>query len=300
MWVYSGTITNSKLINSCRSKVYTLAENHLAKIREGKPDGISYDGNSPNLKISVVFKDEASSERFQSEMWRLPSQYRMRKPDESCAVTDITVTDLISPELHVGALSRIWSTDYPKINGDASPSADCDSVSDVPSSVASAVELSEEVKLRLLDAPNLTFLGTHKPEKCHLKSQKAYPSDKSNPKNILLIASHLHCGFDGINQVDGVPDFALKLQSHSEHPISVPVGGGKLANVYEVTIRVEFASENSRTVYMPLFKDNTRVEGGDKIDLMVYVYNHVEFKEFLDHKYNNTLQRWAFLAGPEG
>jgi hypothetical protein len=294
VWIYIGTVTNSKMRKCCRFKVYKLAEKHRAKIRVGGSDGISYD--SVNLNITLVFGDLVGCEEFQTDMWQIPSQYRKRKPGDSPG--DISVTDRIIPSsIHAVELRRISSADYANIVGDASPSAECDTVSDVPSSFVSAVELTEEVKLRLLDNPNSLQLALHRPEKCYLKSQTHFPEDKTNPNNILFMSRLLHEGFDGINQVEGVPDFALRYHGHNNSAIRMHVGGGRQAEVYEVTVRVEFQSEHTRTLLTPLFKDSTRVEGFEEIELTVYVKDPGQFKGFLDHKYAITQQRWASLAG---
>ena len=294
MWIYIGTVTNSKIRKCCRFKVYKLAEKHRAKIRVGRSDGISYD--SINLNVTLVFGDQVACEEFQTDMRQIPSQYRRHQPDHSFG--DISVADSITSDLvDAGDLQRIWSADYANIVGDASPSAECDTVSDVPSSFVSAVELTEEIKLRLLDNPNSLQLALHRPEKCHLKSQTHFSEDKTNPNNILFMSRLLHEGFDGINQVQGVPDFALRYHGHNSSAIKMPVGGGKQADVYEVTVRVEFQSEDIRTLLTPLFKDSMRVEGFEEIELKVYVKDPSQFKGFLHHKYAITQQRWASLAG---
>jgi hypothetical protein len=299
VWIYQGTITNSKLRKCCRFKVYNLAEQYRAKVRvvEGS-DGIRYDGDSNNLKVTLVFEDQIGCEEFQTQMRHLPLQYRMRKPDDDSG--DISVADsVVSASIQAVELRRIWSSDYAKIDDDANPSAVCDSLSDLASSYVSAVELSEEVKLRLLDNPTSLQLTFHRPEKCHLKSQTHFPQDKSNPNNILYMSRFLHEGFDGINQVDGVPDFALRYHGHSSSAIKMHLGGGRQAEVFEVTVRVEFQSEHARTLLTPLFKKSTRVEGYEEIELKLYVKDPEQFKDFLDHKHTNTHQRWASLRGVE-
>ena len=297
VWIYSATIANSKIRKCCRSKVYKLAEKHLAKIRVGSSDGISYDGVSLDLKISVVFKDKRDSEKFQTEMGEIPLQYRRCKPDGNSAVADISVKDQIFSAVHVEELARIRSSEYARIESDENPSADCDALSDVPLSYVSAVELTEDVKLRLLDNPNSAMLRTQKPVKCHLKSQTRYPEDKSNTNNILFMSSFLHLGFEGINQYAGVPDFALRFESCNASASRCLVGEEKH---YEAKIRVVFPREGIRVVYTPFFKDSTRIEGLEEIELNVYVDSPKEFRNFLDHKYQNTLLKWASLVGPVG
>lgn len=233
-------------------------------------------------------------------MWEIPQLYRKRKPDENSGVADIYVEDQIFSTVHAGELARIRSCEYAKIESDENPSADCDAVSDVPSSLVSAVELTEDVKLRLVDNPNSAMLYTQKPERCHLKSQTFYPEDKSNVNNILFMSRFLHQGFDGINQYEGVPDFALRFQCYHPSAIRRLVGGGKQIEVYEVSVRVVFPSEKERELYTPFFKDSTRVEGFEEIELKLYVTNPQEFKKFLDHKHQDTLLKWASLAGPVG
>ena len=252
--------------------------------------------DSINLSVTLVFEDQVACEDFQTDMRQIPSQYMRHKPDDSNG--DISVADSITSDLvDAGDLRRIWSENYANIVDDTSPSAECDTVSDVPSSYVSSVELTEEVKLRLLDNPNSALLALHKPEKCHLKSQTHYPDDKTNPNNILFMSRFLHEGFDGINQVEGVPDFALRYHGHNSSAIRMPVGGGRQADMYEVTVRVEFQSEDIRTLLTSFFKDSTRVEGFEEIELKVYVKDPGQFKGFLHHKYEITQQRWASLAG---
>lgn len=138
------------------------------------------------------------------------------------------------------------------------------------------------------------MLSTQKPERCYIKSRTHYPEDKLNVNNILIMSSFLHQRFDGINQYEGVPDFA------NPSTIICPIGGGRQIEFYEVCIRVVFLGEYQRDVLTPYSKDSMRIGGLEEIELNLYATDHQEFKEFLDHKHQNTLRKWASLAGPVG
>lgn len=108
--------------------------------------------------------------------------------------------------------------------------------------------------------------------------------DKSNMNNILFMLRFLHQGFD---------DIALRFRNFHPTAIICPVGGGRQMEFYEVSVRVVFLSEYQREYLTPFFKDSTRVEGLEEIELNLYVKDHQEFKEF-------TLLKWASLASPVG
>jgi hypothetical protein len=179
-----------------------------------------------NLIIQIVFANLHQAEDFQSDVRKIPSIYRKRKPVDDFAALDITVLEqpIAAVALRAGELcQRIFETDY-EILG-VGPSELCDGESVAGSSHTEVVNLSEEVKLQLLDKESSFLLYKSNPERCHLMSQSKHPEYRNNSDNILYMSRFLHSHFDAINKIDGFPTFAVEYASHNADVLTKNING---------------------------------------------------------------------------
>jgi hypothetical protein len=270
--------------------VYKVAEENLAQVRDG--DGISYSIDN-SLVVQLAFKSERDCMSFQSSIRKIPLS-RKRKMDAS----DVHIEDEIVAIHPNGTipLKRVFADDYQKIEGDANPSEDCDGYSVASSSLNTAVEVDDMVKLQLLDDENSRLLIENQTEKCHLKSQTAFPEHKNNKNNIVYATRHLHEHFDGINKADGVPHFVLKYHSHSNSKIAKSVNGKQIF-VCETVVRVEFINEKLKEALAIFFKNGYVLVSTTEIEFTLYFQNPNEFRLFAKYKEEETRLKWQSLRG---
>lgn len=295
LYWYRCTVSNAKVKKCCRLKIYQMAENCHAKIRQYasvERDGIFYSENQMDLSVSLIFASELQYENFQSEIRRLPSQYRKRKPDAS-VTNDISVSEspLVKIELVSSSMSRVFEGDYqPLTDENVTPSEDCDGLSDMGGSYVSTVYFDEAVELKLLDNPNSTAMYMKKPEKCHLMSQSTHKQYRLNQNNILYMSRFLHEYFDGISTIDNVPLFLLKYINHNDQSIKKFINGSDIY-VYETTVRAIFKTEEDKNTLCPYFRNYT-VISKIEIEFMLYFENASEFLSFCSEKEKQTREKW--------
>jgi hypothetical protein len=123
-----------------------------------------------HLQFRIVFKDESSAENYETQVRRIPSEYRKRKYAESMSVVvpDFAAeTSMIRLDNWDGGLVRMWQEDDEKIEGDIDPSPEYDAIS---YEHASGVSVNSETRLRLLERENSRFFSRQKPQKLNVIS----------------------------------------------------------------------------------------------------------------------------------
>lgn len=294
VFMIQGMIKFAKIRAGCRYSVFDLAEQCHGKVREGNPhDGISYVDRSPHLSFQLTFVEEYQAEDFESKVARIPENYRKRKPTSSEVAPDIEV-ELRSIQRIVtdAQLVRVKVDQYEKIEGDTDGSPEFDIFSD---SLTSAVELSDETKLRLIEREDSTALFRLKPEKCHLISQRRYKDDSKNPNNIVFMSRNLHQQFDAINSSEGIPMFYLVYVSH--HSASIQgVVNNRPCPVYETTVNVVFKDEEAMNVLSVSLKRHT-ILSNNQVQIVLYFPNPEEFKIFANARAEETIARWKSYDG---
>jgi hypothetical protein len=318
LFIYECGVVNSKKRKCFRAKVHKLAEKHHARIRPDSGDGITYDND--NLKVLLVFEDELVCEHFQSAVREIPLHYRKRGrdlPEDDLAIRD-SVTEVSVSEFLISNLKRVFYNDYQPITDDHDPnrsddhdpnrsddhdpnrSTPSDAASDfTDSSYVSAVFMSDEVRLRLVDLETSMFMFRKKPEKCHLKSPTKYPDLKNDPNNIVYLSRQLHEYFDGISQQTGVPAFTLNYVRHDPQVVTRVCDDNNTLHVYETTVSVVFRTELDKTCLSPYFKDHRDVTVMH-IEFCLYFEDPVAFEEYATFKALDTGRKWASLAGTDG
>jgi hypothetical protein len=297
-YVLEGTIKFSKTRLGCRYSVYELAEKHHGKVREGiTDDGIYYlDKKSPHLSFRLLFKNETQAEDFESAVLRVPENYRKRKfPDSSEIVPDIDVQ--LKPLQRISIadatqLVRVLAMRYEQANEDVDGSPLFDVFSN---SMTSAVEITNETRLRLIEREDSIALYCQKPEKCHIISQKRYKEDKYNPNNIIFMSRNLHQQFDAIDSSEGIPMFYVTYAAHHPEPVAGIVRG-KPCQVYETSVNVVFKNEETMNVLSVFFK-SYNVISICEIQLKLYFPAPEEFKEFAEMRAEDTIARWKSYDG---
>ena len=117
----------------------------------------------------------------------------------------------------------------------------------------SAVEITAESKLRLIERENSTSLYKQKPEKCHLMSQKKYRDEKYNPNNVVFMSRNLHQQFDAIDSSEGIPMFYLEYYvKHDASPVQGIVNNWPVPVYPTVVNAVLFKDEDARSVLIQL------------------------------------------------
>ena len=299
LFIYECSVVDSKKRKCFRAKVYELAEKYLAKLRPDSSDGIIYDND--NLKIELVFMEMRDCELFQSAVREIPSHYRKRNRDPSDIALTITdsVTKVNVSESLISSICRVFYSDYQSTHDDINRSALCDTASDFTDlSHESAVFLTDEVRLRLVDAETSVLMFDKKPEKCHLKSQSKFADLKNDPNNVVYLSCTLHEYFDGISQNSGVPAFTLEYVNH-DHQVVTHVFGGTVLHVYETTVAICFRNELCKSFLSRFFKDHRDVTT-KRIEFCLYFEDPEAFKEYATFKADETRLKWTSLAGPEG
>lgn len=305
LFVYECDVINSKKRKCFRAKVYKVAEKYHAEFRPGSsdgpdgPDGITYDND--NLKVKLVFRDIRDCQDFQSAVREIPLHYRKRSrnlPEDDLMITD-SVTKINVPESLISNLKRVFYNDYQPISDDPNRSGLCDTASDFTDrSYVSDVFVTEEVRLKLVDAESSTSMFLKKPEKCHLKSQSTFKELKNDPNNIVYMSRQLHEYFDGIGQTDGVPAFVMTYKKHDPQVITRVFDDDRTLHVYETTVSVLFRTELIKSILSPFFKDHRDVTT-KRIEFCLYFEEPEDFEEYAAFKASETRAKWASLAGPE-
>ena len=294
LFLVSGTIKFAKTRSGCRCGVYGLAEKWHGKVRNDKStDGISYVGNSPHLSFQLVFEEKAQAEDFETEVGRVPSGYRKRPLSDSCSIVvpDIVVEDLLVQSVVSSAeLWRVKADQYEPIGGDSDASPDYDACSNSGTSITSAVDVTAETRLRLVEREDSVALFRQKPEKCHLISQTKFKDDKKNPNNIVFMSRNPHQQFDAIDSSEGIPMFYLEYIEH-EHASIHGVVSNKPCQVYETTVDVVFKDEECASTLGPFFINYSRV-ASTKIRIKLFFPAPLEFKDFAKVNAEDKVARW--------
>lgn len=259
VFLFKGTIINSKLRASCRYSVYELAETHRGKVRVGEADdGINYDPNaSDNLRVQLVFEEKWSAEDFESQFSRLSGRW-CKRPSLSIVVPEMSIeSEGVSAVPFSGALTRVMSSNFQKVEkaGDMEVSPDFDQY--LWTSIVTAVEIDDEVRLRLLEREDSTALFRQKAKKCHIidRKNKIYQYD---PNNIVFCSRNLQQQYDAINSTVGVEQFYLQYIAHDPNPCSGLVNK-KQCPVYATTVQVIFIDEQAKNTLHSDFKLHTDV-----------------------------------------
>lgn len=296
VFLFKGTIINSKRRASCRYTVYELAEAHRGKVRVGEADdGINYDPNaSDNLRVQLVFGEERSAEDFESQFSRLSGRWRKR-PSLSMAVPEMSIeSEGVSTVPFSGALTRVMSSNYRKVEkaGDTEVSPDFDQYS--WTSIVTGVEVDDEVRLRLLEREDSKALFRQKAEKCHIigRKNKRYEYD---PNNIVFCSRNLHQQYDAIDSAVGVEQFYLQYVAHDPNPCSGLVNK-KQCPVYATTVQVIFIDEQAKSTLHSDFKLHTDVNT-TTIQLELKFQDPLVFDYCAKERAKLTCARWKSYEG---
>lgn len=296
IFIVRGIIRFAKIRAGCRCRLYRIAEDNHGKARVGEnDDGISYLEMTKHLQFRVVFKEEVQAENFETQVRRIPLEYRKRKYAEStnAVVPDITTeTEMIRVENWSGDLRRIWQEDYEKIEGDTDPSPEYDATS---YEHASVVSINDETRLRLLERENSRNFFRQKPEKCHIVRRADDAGNSRNPNNIVYMSRFLHQHFDVIDSTEGIPTFYFQYVNHNAQHIQGLINN-KPVLMYETTVKVVFKDEEAMNELSSYFKNPTIVSQTEVL-LTAYFPDPFEFRQFAEINAEETLARWASYDG---
>jgi hypothetical protein len=264
----------TKLREGCRQRLYRIAEEKHAKTRVGiADDGIAYQGITEHLQLKLVFKEEAQAEEFRSVVKKIPLEYRKRK----------------RVELPAGAIVEV--DHYERIENDAEPSPEYDLDAYTQTT---AVEVTAETRLRMLEREDTRNLFLQKPEKCHIVRQADDPINAKNPNNIVYMSRFLHQQLDAIDSTEGITLFYFRYVVHSKQ-YQQGLLNNKPTPVYETTLEIVFKNEEIKNELSGYFKNPTDVNQ-TTIRVVAYFPDPREFNYFAQTKAEETLARWAHLT----
>lgn len=277
-------VRNAQSRSGCHYKVYKFAEKHHAQVREGmKDDGIVYFG-STDLKIQLVFEDKCQAEQFESAVTGILLEFTRRTDSSMTSVLDLVVDDITIQlvDLSNVTLRTVMESHYTPVPEDGDPLQEDKSIASSLCSDTSAVELNEEVKLRLLNKDNCRTLFRLKPLKCCLMSQRLYPKFANNPNNILFMSTLLRNHLEIINSTEGIATFYMDYVLHKETPIEGEVNQRRCP-VYETQVNIVFKDELAKNILSGMFRECSVVDERT-IQIKLYFPGPLEFKEFAAHK----------------
>ena len=114
----------------------------------------------------------------------------------------------------------------------------------------------------------------------------------------------LHEHFDGIGMTFGAPTFTLRYRHHNPQALvrtfNTENGNQLSISVYETTVGVAFLNNYLENLLSPFFKNHTALLLGSGIEFNLYFENPLAFSDYAEFKAQETLSKWASLAGPEG
>jgi hypothetical protein len=248
-----------------------------------------------HLQFRIVFKDESSAENFETQVRRIPFEYRKRKYAEntSVVVPDIAAeTSMIRLDDWNGGLVRIWQDDYEKIEGDIDPSPEYDAIS---YEHASVVSVNSETRLRLLERENSRNFFRQKPEKCHIVRRADDADNADNPNNIVFMSRFLHQHFDVIDSTEGIPTFYFQYVEHHPQHIQGLIKN-KPSPVYETIVKVVFKDEEAMNELSSYF-NNPAIVSQTEIHITAYFPDPSQFQQLAAINAEETLARWASYDG---
>lgn len=302
LYIYNATISNTKAHRCFRADVFKLAEEYCGEVRRGvASDGIFYRNN--DLVIRLVFVVISDAKHFQTKIHQLPSTRRKRR-SEGNDIQDLVVNDsiqriMVTQYFVDNNLSRIFYSDYAPMLTEEEQSPDCDTVSVY--STTSDVFIDDTVRMRLVSREDSLQLFKKKAEKCHLKSQSAFPAIKNERENILFMDRFLHEHFDGICTTDGVPHFVLEYGAHNATAIQHPINTGSQvinSTVYETSVAVTFLDDEIANNLKPLFRNYSQVPNDNRRIRFNLLFEHPDsFRNYAEFKANETRAKWQSLAG---
>lgn len=295
LFLLRGMLKFAKLRSGCRYYLYQFAEKCHGKVREEvRDDGISYIDRSPHLSFQLLFEEKCQAEDFESEVARIPGNYRKRKLSESSEVAPAVEVELHPIQRIVSNVQvvRVFESNYQKLAEltDGSPEFDVFS-----HSLTSVVDINEETKLRMVERENSFTLFRQKPERCHLISQSKYKDDSKNPNNIVFMSRNLHQQFDAIDSAEGIPMFYLLYIGHHSTPFQ-GLANNRPCQVYETTVNVVFKDEEAMSVLSFSFITHT-VISNTTIQLVLYFPSPEEFKTFSDLRAEESEAKWRSYDG---
>ena len=253
----------------------------------GIKHSIFYDGAGRDMQINLLFKHEAEAFAFQNTL----VNFRFVHPTLG---NKIRIEEKVDKVSLAQPSSRVFHSHYIGADNNESPALSLDDIRDVLSSNGSSVSYDPVKALQSLE--DIAIFPGLKYYCCHLVSKKVN-AHKSNPNNCIWGTWIFHEYFDALNTQDvGVPLIAVKYVSTSELTEDIPLGNNKTLTRRKVTVAIEFFdSDVGRRVaisFQAMMKVGTVVVDALHYKSFLYPNDPVEFKAFLEAKYEETMKAW--------
>lgn len=284
----TGTIEDSRTSKGYRSTIYKCSQDHMAYYCEnGNKQSIFYEGASKDMQINLLFKHEAEAFAFQNTLVNFRFLH-------STFGTKIRIDEAVE-EVHLPQPSRrVFHQHYAGSDNNESPALSLADISHLLSSSNGGSVCYDPVKA-LQSLEDIAILPGLKYYWCHLVSRKV-TAVKNNVNNCIWGTWIFHQYFDALNaEKVGVPLIAVKYVSTAEQTEDIRAGD-KMLTRKRVNVAIEFFNNDvGRKVailFQPLMKAGTTIVDDLHYSSFLYPKDPVEFQEFLEEKYTETIKAW--------
>jgi len=283
----TGTIEDSRTSKGYRSTIYKCAQDHMAcYCEDGNKQTIFYNGASRDMTINLLFKHEAEAFAFQNTL----VNFRFVHPTFG---NKIRINKAVSEVSLSKPSDRVFHMDYEGADNNESPALSLADIRHVLSSNGGSVCYDPVKALQSLE--DIAILPGLKYYWCHLVSRKV-TAVKNNVNNCIWGTWIFHQYFDALNTEEiGVPLIAVKYVSTAELTEDIPAGD-KMLTRKRVNVAIEFFDNDvGRKVaisFQALMKAGTTVVDTLHYSSFLHPKDPVEFQEFLEEKYAETMKAW--------
>eukprot|EP01035_Chromulina_nebulosa_P031193 gene31193-41561_t len=198
------------------------------------------------------------------------------------------------------AMKRVFHVLYESKDNTDSPIM---SLADAKHVLSSDKESSCYDPLKALQSlEDITLFPGLKCYKCHLVSRKVRATT-NNVNNLIWGSWIFHDYFDALNtQNVGVPVIAVKYIGMEEHTTdNLPVGENKMVSRVKVYVTITFFDDvigrKTSIMFQPIMKVGTKMLSDLEYESFLYPQSPVEFKKFLEIKYEETMKIWREEEG---
>ena len=284
----TGTIEDSRTSKGYRSTIYKCAQDHMAYYSEdGNKQSIFYEGASRDMQINVLFEHKAEAFAFQNTL----VNFRFVHPTFG---NKIHIDETVE-EVHLSQSSkRVFHHHYAGADNNESPVLSLADIRHVLSSNGGSVCYDPVKALQSLE--DIAILPGLKYYWCHLVSRKV-TAVKNNANNCIWGTWIFHQYFDALNTEEiGVPLIAVKYVSTAEQTEDIPAGD-KMLTRKKVHVAIEFfdndVGRKVAIMFQSLMKAGSTIVDNLHYSSFLYPKDPVEFQEFLEEKYAETMKAWA-------
>lgn len=285
------TYLGGKKIEGARGSLYRFAEKHLAYYSLNHSKSFWYSGN--DLKIAVLFKDEASGQKFQTCLGQLYIDNPAVKRGDIYVEKDLRIVNV---DEHT--LERVFLSDCDEtvIYGSSLETLFHTQSTRSDSTVSDVTMSDPLVQYQSIEKPQEFNLTSTRPYRCRLKPKATFKEVSNDPNNQLAVSWLFRQYLDGLHTEDftgkeDVPQLAIYVSDSNCNKQTVVSDSGPFVKRTKVTLNLEFRSPNIASFMGQRLKDNSRKLSETQWETFVFVTDPQVFHECLLWKYHDTKKK---------